>query len=197
MAINNEAPTTLRVGASISAPESTTVDQQVVEVISNSGPPVVATILEHMGAPGVECVHDETKTFGRTTVYSFTIKSPVTGGAFIGVVDGNVECLQTSANEATSPDLDRVTPASDSTVKVKFIKNKVKWSDGPLFWKSDSTEFHVTGEGFETLCRYLSGFASEFDTAKFLYIASHIDGIQRGGEIPMSIHGDKQKGGRQ
>jgi hypothetical protein len=182
-------PSELRVQSLISEPELTEVDASVTEAIGFYGEEVLEQIIKGMLGFKIGCRHEETVGLKEWKIYRYVIQSPVHGRALLGLVDGFLESIQMSSDQTGLSELKAVTPTCDSFIAVKIKNGKLTWTDSPLYWKSDSSEFYVKGEGFETLVRYLSCFANGFDVARLECVVNRIGGIRRGGNVLVPVKG--------
>jgi hypothetical protein len=176
-------PSVLKVQSLISKPESTGVDALVIEAIGFYGEEVFAVLISGMLGFDIECQSAKPVNSKRVQIYRYVIESPVHGGASLGLIDGSLESIQLSNDQAGLSELKAVTPKCDSSISATIKNGKLTWTDSPLYWKCDSTEFCVKGEGFETLVRYLSCFANGFDVARLQFIVERNEGIRRGGNV--------------
>lgn len=185
-------PSELRVQSLIAEPELTEVDASVTEAIGFYGEEVLAQIINSMVGFEIECQHEKTVSHNEWKIYRYVIKSPVHGGASLGLINGTLESIQLSNDQTGLSELKAVTPKCDSSISATIKNGRLTWTDSPLYWKCDSTEFFVTGEGFETLARYLSCFANGFDAARLECVVNSIGGIRRGGNILVPVEGGSE-----
>jgi len=182
-------PSELRVQSSISDLESTRVDEHVTAAITFYGETVFLTIINRMLEFDIECQHERSVTVKGGQNHEYVIESPVHGGASLGLINGFLESIQMSNDQTGLSELKAVTPTCDSSISVTIKNGRLSWNDSPLYWRSDSSEFFVKGEGFETLVRYLSRFTNGFNVEKLDSIVQHIEGLRRGGNVSVAIEG--------
>jgi hypothetical protein len=190
-------PSVLRVQSLISEPELTEVDASVTEAIGFYGEEVFAVIINGMLGFDIECQSAKPVNSERVQIYRYVTESPVHGRASLGLVNGSLESIQMSDDQTGLSELKAVTPTCDSSISVTIQNGKISWIDTPLYWRCDSTEFCVKGEGFETLVRYLSCFAKGFDVARLERVVNRIEGIRRGGDVLVPIEGGSNNESKQ
>jgi len=182
-------PSELRVQSSISDLESTRVDEHVAEAISFYGKTAFSVIINRMLESSIGCEHEQSVQSNGGQIYRYVVESPVHGRASLGVVNGVIKSIQMSDDQTDLSELKAVTPISDSSISVTIQDGRLTWNDSPLYWRSDSSEFLVKGEGFETLVKYLSNLTNGFNAERLDLIVNHIEGLRRGGNVSVAIQG--------